>query len=68
MFKVNNQPNLFSFESQLLDKEQSVLLGKTPEKAFYNLIFSNIKENDYRVLLVSKRVKTMHFSASRFSF
>jgi len=50
MFKVNNQPDLFSFESQLLDNEQKELLGKTPEKAFYNLIFSNIKEDDYRVL------------------
>ncbi len=41
MFKVNNQPDLFSFESQLLDSKQKELLEKTPEKVFYNLIFSN---------------------------
>ena len=39
MFKANNQPGLFSFETQLLDNEQQKLLEKTPEKAFYNLIF-----------------------------
>ena len=50
MFKVNNQPNLFSFETQLLDSEQKALLEKTPEKAFYNLVFCNIKEDDYRAL------------------
>ena len=50
MFKANNQSELFSFESQLLDSEQRKLLEKTQEKAFYNLIFRNIKETDYKVL------------------
>jgi len=50
MFKANNQPELFSFQSQLLDNEQQTLLEKTPEKAFYNIVFTNINENDYKVL------------------
>ncbi len=50
MFKENNQPELFNFENQLLDKEQQKLLDKTAEKAFYNIIFRNIKETDYKVL------------------
>ena len=51
MFKANNQPDLFTFKPQLLDNEQQKLLEKkTPEKAFYNLIFTNIKESDYKVL------------------
>lgn len=49
MFKANNQLDLFTFESQLIDNEQQKLLEKTPEKAFYNLIFTNIKESDYKV-------------------
>ena len=54
MFKANNQADLFTFETQLLDNEQQMLLDKTPEKAFYNLIFSNIKEDDYKVLFSGK--------------
>ena len=54
MFKANNQPDLFTFETQLLDNEQQKLLKKTPEKAFYNLIFTNIKESDYKVLFSKK--------------
>ncbi|RLD59764.1 MAG: DDE transposase, partial [Bacteroidetes bacterium] len=50
MFKANNQPGLFSFETQLLDNEQQRLLEKTPEKAFHDLIFTNINENDYKDL------------------
>ena len=50
MFKANNQTDLFSFENQLLDNEQKKLLEKTQEKSFYNLIFRNIKETDYKVL------------------
>jgi len=50
MFKANNQPELFTFERQLLDNEQQKLLEKTPEKTFYNIIFSHIKESDYKVL------------------
>ena len=53
MFKENNQPSLISFELELA-KEQQKLLEKTPEKAFYDLIFSNIKENDYKVLFSDK--------------
>jgi len=54
MFKANNQPGLFSFETQLLDNEQQKLLEKTPEKAFYNLIFTSIKESDYKVIFSDK--------------
>lgn len=50
MFKTNNQPELFTFETQLLDNEQQKALEKTPEKVFYNIIFSHIKESDYKVL------------------
>jgi hypothetical protein len=50
MFKANNQQDLFTFENQLLDNEQQELLNKTPEKAFFNLIFTNINESDYKVL------------------
>jgi hypothetical protein len=39
MFKANNQPELFTFENQLLNNEQQQLLEKTPEKAFYNIVF-----------------------------
>lgn len=53
MFKENNQPELFSFESELSEQQQN-LLDKTPEKAFYNLIFCNIKESDYKVLYSEK--------------
>ena len=49
MFKENNQSDLFSFENQLLDNEQQKRLSKTKEKAFYNLIFRNIKESDYNL-------------------
>lgn len=54
MFKTNNQPDLFTFETQLLDNEQKKLLEKTPEKAFYNLIFRNVKESDYKILFSEK--------------
>ncbi len=54
MFKANNQADLFTFETQLLDNEQRKLLEKTPEKAFYNLIFTNIKEDDYKVIFSDK--------------
>ncbi len=58
MFKTNNQPELFTFEKQLLDNEQRLLLEKTPEKAFYNIVFTNINENDYKVTrLFSERWK-----------
>ncbi len=49
MFKENNQPELFSFEIDLPKKMQN-RLNNTQEKAFYHLIFRNIKESDYKVL------------------
>jgi len=54
MFKANNQPDLFTFETQLLDNKQLKSLEKTPEKAFYNLIFTNINESDYKVIFSDK--------------
>ncbi len=54
MFKTNNQAELFTFEKQLLDNVQQQLLEKTPENAFYNIIFSHIKESDYKVLFSEK--------------
>jgi hypothetical protein len=41
MFKASNQPGLFTFENQLLNNEQQQPLEKTPEKAFYNIVFTN---------------------------
>ena len=54
MFKLNNQPPLFTFENQQLSKEQQKLLSKTPEKAFNKLIFRKIKEEDFKVLYSEK--------------
>ena len=54
MFKSNNQVELFSFQNQLLNNEQQNLLEKTPETAFHNIVFSNIKESDYKVLFSEK--------------
>jgi hypothetical protein len=54
MFKANNQQEIFTFENQLLDNEQQMLLEKTPEKVFYKIIFSHIKESDYKVLFSEK--------------
>ncbi len=53
MFKENNQPELFSFETELSDHLRKSL-DQTPEKAFYNLIFRNIKESDYKILYHDK--------------
>ena len=49
MFKENNQPELFSFTQDLPGKIQNKL-SKTEESAFYNLVFRNINESDYKVL------------------
>ncbi len=49
MFKVNNQPALITFESELSDKQRKSL-NNTKEKWFYNLIFSNINEYDFKPL------------------
>ncbi len=53
MFKENNQPELFSFETELSDQLRKSL-DQTPEKAFYNLIFRNINESDYKILYSDK--------------
>lgn len=49
MFKTNNQPGLFSFTTEL-SKKQCDLLGKSKEKWFYNLVFKNINEHDFKPL------------------
>ncbi len=49
MFKANNQPELFSFTTEL-SKKQVSLIEKTKEKWFYNLIFKNINEQDFKPL------------------
>ncbi len=53
MFKENIQPKLFSFEIELT-KEQQEFLNKSPEKAFYELIFKSIDELDYKFLFSNK--------------
>lgn len=49
MFKANDQPGLFTFESEL-SKRQLDLLKGSREKWFYHLILRNIKEMDFRPL------------------
>ena len=49
MFKQNSQPSLFSFESELSKKQQG-FLKDSKEKHFYELIFCNIKETDFKDL------------------
>jgi len=52
MFKTNQhhlQGNLFGFDHYLPDKQQKELSG-TEEKAFYDLIFSQIKEEEFACL------------------
>ncbi len=56
MFKENNkhlQENLFSFTNQL-NKKKKKKLQDSEEYFFYNLIFCNIKENDFSVLYSDK--------------
>ena len=53
MFKANNQPGLFSFESEL-SKKQRKLLDSSKEKWFYYLILRNIKETDFKTLYSDK--------------
>lgn len=53
MFKSNNQPSLFHFEMELC-KQQQEALGNSKEKWFYNLIFRNINENNFRSLYSQK--------------
>jgi len=53
MFKTNNQPGLFSFESEL-SKKQRIMLEGSKEKWFYHLILRNINEMDFRALYSDK--------------
>ena len=53
MFKANNQPALFTFESEL-GKKQRQLLDKSKEKWFYYLILRNINESDFKALYSDK--------------
>lgn len=49
MFKPNNQPGLFGFETEL-SKKQRDLLEHSKEKWFYKLVFCNINENMFKML------------------
>ena len=53
MFKPNNQPELFSFETGL-SKIQQELLISSKEKWFYHLILRNINENNFKLLYSDK--------------
>jgi len=53
MFKANNQPGLFSFETGL-NKIQRELLEVSKEKWFHNLILRNINENIFKPLYSDK--------------
>ena len=55
MFKTNIQPELFTFENQLLGKEQQERLNKTAEKSLYELVFTQIDESLFKVLYSSNR-------------
>lgn len=49
MFKSNNQPELFSFTTELCKKQRD-LLDMSKEKWFYNLILRNVNENNFKTL------------------
>lgn len=53
MFKANNQPELFTFESEL-SKKQRKLLDNSKEKWFYYLVLRNVKESDFKALYSDK--------------
>ncbi|HDR50989.1 MAG TPA: transposase, partial [Mariniphaga anaerophila] len=53
MFKSNNQPGLFHFEMDLCKQQQDALVN-SKEKWFYNLIFRNIDEDNFRALYSPK--------------
>ena len=53
MFKFNNQPALFGFESEL-GKVQQGLLENSKEKWFCNLILRNINEDNFKPLFSKK--------------
>jgi hypothetical protein len=63
MFKANNQPELFTFENQLLNNEQQKVLEKTPESALIK------NENKYYILVLSKYVNDKYeFTKQEVSF
>ena len=49
IFKANNQLGLYNFENELPEVVRKPL-DRTQEKSFYNLVFRNINERDYKVL------------------
>jgi hypothetical protein len=49
MFKSNDQPELFSFTTELCKKQRD-LLDASKEKWFYNLILRNVNENNFKLL------------------
>ena len=53
MFKANNQPGLFGFETEL-SKKQRDLLENSREKWFYNLVLRNVDENKFKPLYSEK--------------
>lgn len=53
MFKENNQLGLYSFKNELPEVVRK-RLDRTQEKSFYNLVFRNINERDYKVLFSDK--------------
>ena len=53
MFKENNQLGLYSFENELPEVVRK-RLDRTQEKSFYNLVFRNINERDYKALFSDK--------------
>ena len=53
MFKLNNQPGLFSFENDLAKKQRDLLAG-SKEKWFHQLIYRNIREQDFQPLFSEK--------------
>lgn len=53
MFKRNDQPKLFGFETEL-SKKQRGLLDVSKERWFYKLILRNINENNFKALYSEK--------------
>jgi len=53
MFKKNDQPGLFSFETEL-SKKQRNLLDISKEKWFYKLVLRNINEDNFKPLYSGK--------------
>lgn len=53
MFNENNQLGLYSFENELY-KVVRKRLDRTQDKSFYDLVFRNINERDYKALFSDK--------------